>query len=277
MNKNRLDDLSQSVQERMAFIEFRLWFMGELRRADIMARFDVGPAVATRDLAQYRHLAPDNIEFEGSGKLYRLGANFTPLFPHSPNRVLTLLTQGFGDGMGGSPLPLLPCEYPLSLNRPSLPVLAAVSRAIHLQKPLKLQYHSTSSGLSEREIVPFALVDSGLRWHVRAFDRKSQEFRDFVLTRMIDPTLQANGIIEAHERPDQDLDWNQIIELALVPHPDQTQPQIAALDYGMVDGVLNLQVRAATAGYMLRRWSVDCSPDHSLRGALLHKSGTVSA
>jgi len=94
---------------------------------------------------------------------------------------------------------------------------------------------------------------------------------------MIDPTLQANGIIEAHERPDQDLDWNQIIELALVPHPDQTQPQIAALDYGMVDGVLNLQVRAATAGYMLRRWSVDCSPDHSLRGALLHKSGTVSA
>jgi len=27
-----------------------------------------------------------------------------------------------------------------------------------------------------------------------------------------------------------------------------------------------MKLRAAIAGYMLRRWSVDCSPDHSLRG-----------
>ena len=71
MNKTRLDELSLSVKERMAFIEFRLWFMGELRRADIIERFGVGPAVATRDLAQYKQFASDNIEFEGSGKFYR--------------------------------------------------------------------------------------------------------------------------------------------------------------------------------------------------------------
>lgn len=29
------------------------------------------------------------------------------------------------------------------------------------------------------------------------------------------------------------------------------------MDYGM---------RAATAGYILRKWSVDCSPNHSLHG-----------
>ena len=27
-----------------------------------------------------------------------------------------------------------------------------------------------------------------------------------------------------------------------------------------------MKLRAATAGYILRKWSVDCSPDHSLRG-----------
>ena len=34
----------------------------------------------------------------------------------------------------------------------------------------------------------------------------------------------------------------------------------------MPGGVLKVNVRAANAGYMLRRWSVDCSPDHSLKG-----------
>ena len=34
----------------------------------------------------------------------------------------------------------------------------------------------------------------------------------------------------------------------------------------MTAGVLKMQLRAATAGYILRQWSVDCSPDHSLRG-----------
>jgi hypothetical protein len=32
------------------------------------------------------------------------------------------------------------------------------------------------------------------------------------------------------------------------------------------DGVLRVRVRAANAGYMLRRWSVDCSTDHHLTG-----------
>lgn len=38
------------------------------------------------------------------------------------------------------------------------------------------------------------------------------------------------------------------------------------MDYGMQGGSLRMKLRAATAGYILRKWSVDCSPDHSLRG-----------
>lgn len=34
----------------------------------------------------------------------------------------------------------------------------------------------------------------------------------------------------------------------------------------MPNGVLKVKVRAANAGYMLRRGTVDCSPDHSLEG-----------
>lgn len=38
------------------------------------------------------------------------------------------------------------------------------------------------------------------------------------------------------------------------------------MDYGMRDGVLKMMLRAATAGYVLRKWSVDFSPDHNLLG-----------
>ena len=37
------------------------------------------------------------------------------------------------------------------------------------------------------------------------------------------------------------------------------------MDYGMTDGSIRMRVRAAVAGYMLLRWSVDCSSDHRLK------------
>jgi len=55
------------------------------------------------------------------------------------------------------------------------------------------------------------------------------------------------------------------VELELIPHPDQPRPEIAEMDYGMTGGMVKMKLRAATAGYILRKWSVDCSADHRLR------------
>jgi hypothetical protein len=225
----------------------------------------VAPAGATRDLALYREIAPQNITFDGSNKIYRIGQAFSPLFDHPSQRVLSALALGFGDGVNGAMQPLLPCESPTALSSPRMDVLAPICRAIHAKRPVAIRYHSMSSGESERVIVPFALVDTGLRWHVRAFDRKSGEFRDFVVTRIEAPTL-LDEEPQPNERPDNDIQWTRIVELELVPHPDQPRPEITEMDYGMRDGVLHMKLRAATAGYILRKWSVDCSPDHCLRG-----------
>ncbi|MBN0911400.1 WYL domain-containing protein, partial [Pseudomonas aeruginosa] len=107
------------------------------------------------------------------------------------------------------------------LTHPDLAILASVTRAIHYECPLGIEYHSISSGRTEREIVPFALIDNGLRWHVRAFDRKSQDFRDFVITRIRRPVVLKGQPVAAHEMSDQDIQWTRIVELELVPHPDQ--------------------------------------------------------
>lgn len=256
-----LSSLSLPQRERLAYIEFRLYFLGDVRRQDLMDRFGIAPAAATRDFAQYRELCPDNLSLDGSSKTYVLGSGFRPAFAHSVERVLIMLSRGFGDGLSQMEDALLPCELPLVLNRPAVETLAPVTRAIHQQKAVRMRYFSHTSGMSEREIVPFALANDGLRWHVRAFDRKSGEFRDFVFTRM-ESTELLDSIPTKHELPAQDIQWNRIVELDIVPHPDREHPDITERDYGMVDGVLHLKLRAAIAGYVLRQWQVDCSADH---------------
>ena len=263
----RIERLSRAQRERLAYIDFRLYFFGEIGRPDLMERFGVAPAGATRDLALYREIAPQNITFDSSSKIYRIGQAFSALFGHAPQRVLSALALGFGDGANGpdqSLQPLLPCESPAALSSPKMEVLAPVCRAIHARRPVAIRYHSMSSGESERVIVPFALVDTGLRWHVQAFDRKSGEFRDFVITRIEAPTV-LDEEPQASERPGNDIQWSRIVELDLVPHPRLERPEIIEMDYGMTGGSIRIRVRAAVAGYMLLRWSVDCSPNHRLK------------
>jgi len=266
MSKEQLADLTQPQRDRLAFVELRVRFIGEIRRQDLVSRFGIQSAAATRDLALYKDLAPGNIDYDAKGKSYVLGADFQPVFDFPPERVLSWLTQGFGDGEPMLLKAWVASERPSRLTHPDLDVLATVTRAMHHECPLRIDYHSITSGQSEREIVPFALIDNGLRWHVRAFDRKSGEFRDFVITRIKAPALLNGSEVRANERSDQDIQWTRIVELELVPHPDQPRPEITEMDYRLDHGVLRMKLRAATAGYILRQWSVDCSPDHSLRG-----------
>ncbi|PXF30032.1 hypothetical protein WH50_17390 [Pokkaliibacter plantistimulans] len=266
MSDEQLDDLTQPQRDRLAFVELRVRFIGDIRRQDLVSRFGIQSAAATRDLAIYKELAPGNIDYDTKAKCYVLGGVFKPLFDFPPERVLSWLTQGFGDGEPSQLKAWVASEIPSRLTHPDLDVLACVTRAIHQECPIRVVYHSISSGQTERQIVPFALIDNGLRWHVRAFDRKSQEFRDFVITRIKGPVLLRDEEVHAHERSDQDIQWTRIVELELIPHPDQPRSEVTEMDYGMRDGVLRMKLRAATAGYILRKWSVDSSPDHSLRG-----------
>jgi hypothetical protein len=265
-NYELLSQLPQAQVERLAHIDFRLYFLGDLGRSDVTSRFGTGPAGATRDIALYREIAPSNVAFSGREKVYVPSETFRPLFDHPVQRALTALSQGFGEGLAHEPTPLVRCEFPVSLGLPEVEVLAAVTRAIHRGRPVKVRYNSNTSGATEREIVPFALVDTGLRWHTRAFDRKTSSFRDFVLTRLSGVAVLEQSEVLSHERPDNDLQWSRVIELELVPHPAHERPEVVRLDYAMERGYLLVRSRAATVGYVLRRWNVDCSPDHRLRG-----------
>lgn len=269
MTKLTLDSLTLAQQERLAHIDFILRFKGEARRADLIERFNIAPSVATQDFARYKEIAPQNVLYDDKRKLHIKAESFRALFQFDLIRTLATLSQGFGDGFLRQGYPSITCESPYRLNRPAIDIVASVSEGIYKASPLSITYHSLSSGRTSREIVPHTLVDTGLRWHVRAFDRLSGEFRDFVLSRIEDASL-TGGELKGHEDQSKDKQWNRIVELELAPHPSITHKEVVVRDYQMIDGILKVDIRAALAGYLLRLWNVDCSQNQTLQGPELH-------
>ncbi len=272
MTQLTLESLTLAQRERLAHIDFVLMFKGEARRTDLVERFNIAPSVATQDFARYKEIAPQNVVYDEKRKQHLKAASFISLFDFDVIRTLATLSQGFGDGFSGQLKPPLACEAPYHLNKPSLSIVAKVTEAIHKGKALSITYVSLSSGETTREIVPHTLVDNGLRWHVRGFDRKHSEFRDFVLTRIKAAVVLEDSTLSEAELETQDRQWNRFVELELVPHPRLEHSEAIELDYGMKGGVLKVEIRAAIAGYLLRQWHVDCSTNATFKdgGAQLH-------
>ena len=262
-------DISQAQRERLSHIDFKACFLGTIGRSDLVTRFGIKEAAATRDITLYKDLAPENLEYDTKAKIYIRGHSFEPLFDYSPSQALAALAHGFGDDFVGKHKALIACETPAQLNNPDLETLSVLTRAIHQHKAVSLVYRSLSSGRSTREVVPFVLVDNGLRWHIRGYDRKRSRFSDFVITRISDPEI-VEGTIKEHESWQQDIQWNRIVEMEIIPHPKLKHPKTIETDYAMENGVLKVNVRAAVAGYVLRRWNVDCSENHTLDGPENH-------
>jgi hypothetical protein len=268
--QSQLNKLPQATRDRIAQIDFTLLFKGEAVRADLVERFSIAAAQATKDFTLYRELAPSNIEYDQKLKMHKRGEQFMPLFEYDVVRTLATISQGYGDGFTGRVKPPLACEAPFHLNKPSLSIVAKVTEAIHKGKALRMIYVSLSSGETTREIVPHTLVDNGLRWHVRGFDRNQSQngkpngFRDFVLTRVKAAEVLEHSTLSESELEAQDRQWNRFVELELVPHPSIEHSEAIELDYGMINGNFKVEIRAATAGYLLRQWNVDCTKEHSL-------------
>jgi len=265
-----LSAVTLQQRERLAFLELRLCFLGEIRRQDLIERFEIQSAAATRDLALYRQLAPENLEFNSRSKSYLRTDAFCPLFCLDSEQVFTWLVHRTGEIDSAGLRHALPFDKPVLPSCVNLDNLSCITRAIHNRQVVMLGYRSLSSGFTTRKIVPNALAFNGLRWMVRAFDRRNSEFRDFALSRVEDAQIMPGDIAEV-EQLEQDIQWNRIVELDLVPHPANVHhPDALEFEYGMKNGSLPVNVRAALAGYLLRSWNVDCTEDHSLKGREYH-------
>ncbi|HAQ47900.1 MAG TPA: WYL domain-containing protein [Glaciecola sp.] len=259
---NKLAELTHAQKDRLAFIDFSLQFFGHVARTDLIQRFKTGLAASTRDFSAYKEFAPLNLILRHQTKSYHRTDEFQPIFKHDPEVILTSLSRGFGNGISSGVQPSEQCFDAVRLIHPNVAIIATIMRAIHNKQAIKCGYVSVSSGETERGLVPHSIVNNGHRWHVRAYDRKRNSFRDFVSTRFTFVDV-IQGAIHVHEASPYDQQWQQIVNIVLVPHPKIKQSKAIEMDYSMLDGMLSMQLRAAVAAYVLRQWQVDCSATHT--------------
>lgn len=265
-----LMDVKWATRQRLQYIELMAFYTGVVTRADVARAFGISDPAATKDLKLYSDLAPGNLVYTQSVFGFVPAPGFRPVFADlSPTAALPVIAANLA--VAGGPYGkesiygLTTASLPLPTRLPSAEVLAQITRAIHGHRKLRVSYRSLSDRDSQesRILEPHALVDTGLRWHVRAYSGASYDFRDFVLSRF----TQAECLDEAAESSaEHDEDWVEVVSLRLGPHAGLDAPKRDSLllDYGASGEVIEVTVRRALIGYVLQRLSVDTSRDHSL-------------
>lgn len=255
-----------SVEKRLEFIDFRLYWEGQINRVDIMDRFGVSVPQASKDLSLYQESAPKNLDYDHRVKKYFAARTFKPAFlaPDSEAYLWQMRDDVSAmSGIDGAWLPDLPPHDIVRMPRRNVApeILREMVAAIRHEKAAEIFYQSMSSEEpSWRAISPHAFAFDGLRWHVRAFCHRRKKHKDFLLSRVQD--MQESG--ETPVSGEQDTVWNEIFTVTLKPHPklSKSQAQAVARDYNMQDMRLNVPVRLALLYYFLRRLGLeDCDGD----------------
>ena len=139
-----VDSLTHVQRKRLAYIDFRLYFFGDIDLAELTQRFNIVPAEALQSFALYREIAPQNIKSAGNNKGYRIGKQFKPIFAHPPQSLLSLLTQEMGHEQEREQVTLLSCQSPVVFNRSNMDWLAMISRTMHTKRSLAVRLCQTA-------------------------------------------------------------------------------------------------------------------------------------
>ena len=250
-----------SQERRLALIDFRLRWDGRLNRADLTDFFGISIPQASLDIARYGELAPGNMQYDRSARVYLASAEFRAIYgssssQHFLNELLAYASGEHAEGPGllGSVPPVT--TLPRLSRLVNVDVLVAIQGAIREKTGLRVRYQSfTRAAPSERVLSPHAFAHDGHRWHVRAFCHLRESFRDFVLGRI----LSVERTEQAGRDGSKDEAWHNMVRLVLAPHPKlaAAHRRTVALDYGMVNGVLEVECRQAFLSYVLRHLRLD--------------------
>lgn len=269
-----MTDIKWGTRQRLQHIEIMAYYTGAISRSDLAKAFGISDAAATKDLKLYNELAPNNLIYRHSVFGFVPSEGFQPQFGElSPAEVLPMIAANLATANGPygaqSLYGIVVESLPLPARLPQREVLAQILRAMKQGRKLQVSYHSLSGRETEqgkesqRILEPHALVNTGQRWHLRAYNEETYDFRDFVLSRF----TEAKMLPEVAESSAQyDDDWSEVVTLQLSPHPQLDEQKRARLliDYHHEDGRIEVQVRRALIAYVLQRLAVDTTVDHSM-------------
>ncbi|MGD9471119.1 MAG: WYL domain-containing protein [Novosphingobium sp.] len=247
------------VEQRLEFIEFRLFWEGTINRADIIECFGVSTPQASKDLSLYQARAPGNMLYDARAKRYVAADAFVLRFlDPDPYKYLSQL-RAVAEGMlpaSESWIAAMPsADVALTPKREiDIAILRRVLEAVRENQSIEVFYQSMNSARPDpiwRRMTPHAFGYDGFRWHVRGFCHVENKFKDFLLPRILD----VGGKGEPGQSGEHDWLWNNYFDVIVGPHPELTESQkrVVAKDYGLEVDTTVLSVRYAMLFYVLKR------------------------
>ncbi len=242
-------------ERRLEFIDYRLCWSGHINRSDLVEFFGISIPQSSLDLAKYSEMAPKNLEYDRHQKVYIKTAAYKPLYSicsaSSYLNDLYMNAQGFIHDTSNYLLqvPTVACFAPPK-RVISYEILSNIVFCILNRQKVRITYQSmTGFEPSTRVISPHALGFDGIRWHVRSYCHEKKDFRDFVLSRI----LSAGKAEPSEIDPNEDMQWNFVVSLHIVPDPELSDSQKRAieLEYGMENGEVVYKCRQALLLYTL--------------------------
>jgi len=249
-----------SVDQRLAFIETRLYWEGRINRKDLEEYFHISTPQASGDFKRYMAECPDNMIYDFNKKVYKISPDFHPKYISTDPEEFFFqlkLTQNkrFKKQIYLGYLPeIYLAPYPARFISPQ--TLRKVLQAMRDKHALEIQYQSmTTPEPHWRWITPHAFGFDGSRWHLRCYCHSHKEFRDFLLARILN-----TGETRQHRiNPQKDLLWHTQIDFHIRPHPElsQHQQRVIELDFGMKNSQTTFPVKAAFVFYILRSFEYE--------------------
>jgi predicted DNA-binding transcriptional regulator YafY len=248
--------LKWEQRQRLTLLEATVFWSGEVSTNALTESFGISRVQASKDLSLYQALCPSNIRYDKFLKRYVIEEAFKPAFMDGTASEFLQILKVQRNGTSGALLTLINNLPAVEIVDPvfrqiNQTILQTVNQAIVMGKEIQALYQSMSRpDPVEYQLSPHALVFDGLRWHMRAFSRTHNEFRDFVVARV----LSAEFIGLTDIDPSDDLAWQLFVAVKIGPHPGLSESQKAAIefDYAMENGVLEHRVRAAVVSYFLK-------------------------
>lgn len=246
--------------KRFWLIELLAYWEGRVNTTSLIHHLGLSRQQSSADLSAYSAQAPTNLTYDVSLKAYLPTTEFQRHF--ISDDVAEYLSWMQHPSAAPAPISAPSAKLAnLALRLPPRKVAPELMRglvaATRQRLRVEVEYVSLTNPKSEaRVIAPHTFVNTGLRWHLRAWCEKSGGFRDFVLSRLRGVPLLLD---KAQQPVEHDTAWNTQITIILQADPRLSleQREVLENDYQMLGGQLHITTKACMVNYLLKEMQIN--------------------
>lgn len=261
-----------NLADRLAYIDFKLRYTGIIKRSDIGDMFNIGSAAASKAIAEYSELRPNNLQYNTKTKLNTIvRKSYNPLLNIDAETALGMLANGFNKNkLYSEAKTIIPFDQIGKIpNQLDVKCIAKVARALDGGYAIQCEsYRSENSdNRDSRILLPLAFMYDGTNWMFRAYERDCRHkiyYKTFHFSRFKKITEhfdKAEFKRKKEETLDNDLSWKTPIPLELELHPTLTDDakERVRTDFGIEDQTdrITIPTRHAFMWILKKKWFID--------------------